>query len=396
MFLHPIEIVKEGNTAIQNYYDQLQAQEEDYLFEAKLLILGEPGAGKTSMAWKIEDPQCRMPEEKDTTKGIDIRQYHFPIPTIDFPMIKADQLNNRQFQINLWDFGGQEIYKATHRFFLSQRSIYALVGDSRNEDTDFNYWLHLVELFGGDSPFLIVLNEKHGRKRNLDIEAMRRRFSNITQVIDVDFAESDKSRLEKLRRVLRECAKNLPHIGSPVPARWREVREALLEETRQTIPLQDYLMICQAKGIEKLEDVLTLSQYFHDIGVFLHFQKDPLLKKTLFLKPNWATKAIYKILDHPLLNQQKGRFSRKDVHSIWPEAEYMLLHDEFLRLMQKFFLIYEIDNTGVYIAPDKLDSIQPSYPFDQQDVLQLRFKYDYFMPKGLMAQFIVDMHRFIA
>jgi hypothetical protein len=35
--------------------------------------------------------------------------------------------------------------------------------DSRNEDTDFNYWLHLVEMFGGDSPLLIVLNEKYQR-----------------------------------------------------------------------------------------------------------------------------------------------------------------------------------------------------------------------------------------
>ncbi|NJO90657.1 MAG: hypothetical protein HC831_18130 [Chloroflexia bacterium] len=39
------------------------------------------------------------------------------------------------------DFAGQDIYHATHRFFLSQRSLYALVSDERKENTDFKYWL---------------------------------------------------------------------------------------------------------------------------------------------------------------------------------------------------------------------------------------------------------------
>ena len=161
---------RQGNDAIKNYFTQLAEQEEDYLFEAKMLIVGEPGAGKTSLAWKIEDPDCTLPNEDETTKGIEVKEYNFPIHTNDFANFEnSEMLEGRKFRINLWDFGGQEIYKATHRFFLSKRSLYALVADSRNEDTDFNYWLHIVEMFGGDSPLLIVLNEKHQRRRDLDI-----------------------------------------------------------------------------------------------------------------------------------------------------------------------------------------------------------------------------------
>ena len=157
----PPEIVKQGKEAVRNYFAQLQTQEEDYLFEAKMLIVGEPGAGKTSMAYKIENGECELPKDDDTTRGIDVTQYYFPLQPENFKGFKhPEKLTDRQFRVNLWDFGGQEIYKATHRFFLSKRSLYALVADSRKEDTDFNYWLHIVEMFGGESPLLIVQNEK--------------------------------------------------------------------------------------------------------------------------------------------------------------------------------------------------------------------------------------------
>ncbi len=392
----PPEIVKQGKEAIKNYFEQLAAQKEDYLFEAKMLILGEPGAGKTSLAWKMENPNCELPDEDDTTKGIEVKQYYFPLVKSDFPDFKhPERLEDRQFRVNLWDFGGQEIYKATHRFFLSKRSCYALVADSRNEDTDFNYWLHIIEMFGGDSPLLIVLNEKHQRKRSIDIKAMKARFDNIKDVIDVDFAEHDTSRLNNLKNAIKYHISKCPHIGSPVPAKWTVIREALEKDERNTISLQDYLDICKANSIGKSQDALVLSQYFHDIGVFLHFQDDDLLNKTIFLKPNWATHAVYKILDHELLNKQDGRFSKNDARTIWHEEEFELIRDELLKLMQRFFLTYQIDNSEEYIVPERLPAEQPKYNWNTENNLHLFYKYDLFMPRGITSLFTVKMHRYI-
>ncbi len=362
-----------------------------------MLIVGEPGAGKTSMAWKIADPNCAMPDEGDTTRGIDVRQYYFPLQEEALAGFKnPKQLGKKAFRLNLWDFGGQEIYKATHRFFLSKRSLYALVADSRNEDTDFNYWLHIIEMFSGESPLLIVLNEKHQRKRNLDISAMQNRFNNISEVLDVDLAEEDKTRLNRLRTAVRYYASQLPHIGSPIPAKWSVIREAIENDQRNTITLQDYMTICNANGITRPQDALVLSQYFHDIGVFLHFQDDDLLNKTIFLKPNWATNAVYQILDHDLLNKRSGRFDKQDAKTIWQEDQYEFIRDELLRLMQKFFLTYEIDDTGEYIVPERLPSIQPNYPWSESDNLFLRYEYDFFMPKGIMSQLTIQLHRYIS
>ena len=390
------EIVKQGKEAIANYFAQLDEQAEDHIFEAKMLIVGEPGAGKTSLAWKINDENCALPESEDTTKGIDVKPYEFEIPEEDVASLTDNNKGIREaFRLNLWDFGGQEIYKATHRFFLSKRSLYALVADSRNEDTDFNYWLHIVEMFGGESPLLIVLNEKYQRKKKLDIPAMKARFSNIVDVISVDLAEDDKTRLHQLTQAIRYHVSRLPHIGSPVPARWTDVREALEKNIENTITLKEYLAVCRENGIKKHADALVLSQYFHDIGVFLHFQDDPLLRRTIFLNATWATNAVYQILDDPLLNEQEGRFCKADAEKIWLADEFALLRDELLQLMKKFFLTYEIGNTGEYIVPERLPPNTPNYHWELAGNLILQYKYDFFMPKGLLSQFIVQMNHYI-
>lgn len=394
----PPEIVKQGKEAVRNYFKQLEDQNEDYLFEAKLLILGEAGAGKTSMAWKLENPDCALPKEEDTTRGIDVLPIKFPLHQEDFPQLPTSfDFTNRQFRINIWDFGGQEIYKATHRFFLNKRSLYALVADNRKEDTDFYYWLSIVEMFGGESPLLIVQNEKQGRKRELDICAMKGHFNNLQSELKcVNFAEKDPTRLKQLLQEIRHLMIKLPHVGSKVPAKWKTIRDKLEQDKHRTISLQDYLELCKKEGIEERKDALTLSQYFHDIGVFLHFQDDSVLKHTVFLNDNWATNAIYKLLDHPLLDEQQGRFTRQDAETIWHEEEYAQLYHEFLKLMNKFFLCYKLAGLEEYIVPDKLPGKTPAYEWDEMENLRLKYGYDIFMPKGIMPQFIVEMNRFIA
>lgn len=287
----PPEIVKLGTKAVRNYFIQLEEQGRDYLFEAKLLIVGEAGAGKTSLARKLENRYSPLPNDKDTTRGIDVKPIFSPLRPEDFPNLEARKLDEKKFRMNVWDFGGQEIYKATHRFFLSNRSLYVLVVDNRREDVDFNYWLHVIEMFSGNSPILIVSNEKQQRKRDIDVDALRQRFTNIKEIYDVDFAEPD-NRFDKLKIAIQYQIKGLPHTGISVPSRWTSVRNALEKKRKKTISLQEYLILCKKSNISKREDALVMSQYFHDIGVFLHFQGDTQLNKTVFLNPNWVHKRF--------------------------------------------------------------------------------------------------------
>ena len=160
----PPEIGRKGIDGIKNYFKQIEAQGKDSLYEAKLLIVGEGGAGKTTLARKIEDPNYRLQDE-DSTKGIEVRQWTFELT------------GGQPFRVNIWDFGGQEIYHANHQFFLTKRSLYLLVADTRKEDTDFHYWLNVVELLSDNSPRLIIKNEKQDRRREINERQLRGQFS---------------------------------------------------------------------------------------------------------------------------------------------------------------------------------------------------------------------------
>ncbi len=377
----PPEVVEKGIEAIKEYFRQIEAEGTDHLYEAKLLIVGEGEAGKTSLAKKIENPEYELQEE-DSTKGIEVIRWEFKME------------NGQPFRVNIWDFGGQEIYHATHQFFLTKRSLYILMADTRKEDTDFYYWLNAVELLSDNSPLLIVKNEKQDRHREINVNQLRGQFSNLKETLATNLATNRG--LDKILAEVKHYISRLPQVGAPLPKTWVKVREALERDSRNHISLEKYLDICEENGFRELKDKLQLSGYLHDLGVCLHFQEDPLLKKTIILKPKWGTDAVYKVLDNKTVVGNLGKFNRDDLADIWHEAEYANMQDELLQLMINFKLCYRIPNSEFYIAPQLLTENQPQYDWDEADNLILRYKYESFMPKGILTQFIVAVHKLIA
>ncbi|TYQ23664.1 GTP-binding protein [Pseudanabaena sp. UWO311] len=375
----PMEIVNKGMDAIREYFQQLESEGGEYLYEAKLLIIGEGGAGKTSLANKIINPNYKLCEE-DSTKGIEVLHWSF---------CRED---GNQITINIWDFGGQEIYHSTHQFFLSKRSLYVLVADNRKEDTDFYYWLNVVELLSDNSPILIVKNEKQDRKREINVNQLRDEFDNLKDVLETNLANNRN--LEAIVTACKYHLSQLPHIGQTLPKTWVRVRRILESDPRNFITLETYLQICEDNGFKERKDKLQLSDYLHDLGICLHFQDDETssLYKTVILKPKWGTDAAYAVLDNSRVILNHGHFTRQDLATIWSADEYEGMYGELLELMKKFQLCYEIPQAkGSYIAPQLLTETQPEYTWDDTENLILRYTYD-FMPKGIIRQFIVTMH----
>lgn len=389
----PAEVASKGLEAIRNYWRQRADEGVDYLCEAKLIILGEPGAGKTSLARKIENQNYNLRQTERSTEGIDVIRYRFPtvIRTQENGELKV--LDKRDFQVSIWDFGGQEIYHATHQFFLTKRSVYVLVCDDRKEDTDFSYWLQIVEMLSDGSPLLIVQNEKQDRTRDINLSSLRAQFANLRGAISTNL---DTNRgLDTVIRTIQKELESLPHVGAGLPATWKRVREALEQDQRDYISLEEYLNICQQYGFTKREDKLQLSRYLHDLGICLHFQDDPLLKNTVVLKPSWGTDAVYRVLDDPGVISARGLFTRTELDRIWSEEKYAGMQDELLHLMMKFQLCYALDPEQTFIAPQLLSSEQPSYSWDPMGGLIVRYEYS-FLPKGIITRFVVATHHLIA
>jgi internalin A len=388
----PPEIAAQGLDAIKRYWSQERDAGVDYLAEAKLLIVGEPGAGKTSLAKKILDPGYELDAAEDSTEGIDVMAWQFPA-SIRVRGQAGERLLRRDFRVNIWDFGGQEIYHSTHQFFLTKRSVYVLVTDERKEDTDFEYWLDMVNLLSESSPLVIVQNRKQGRHHGVDFGALRQRYANLSGTLVLDLADNSglDAAVDKIRRELEQ----LPHIGTALPKTWRAVRLALEADSRNYISAADFFGVCQANGFTDRDDMRQLGGYLHDLGICLFFQDDALLSKTVILKPEWGTAAVYRMLDDPEIAHALGVFTRTDLGRIWSDATYEPMQDELLQLMVKFQLCFLVPGSDTYIAPQLLAPSQPVYHWNEGDNLVLRYEYDV-MPKGIVRRLIVALHYQIA
>ena len=369
-------------TTILNFYFQSQSPDAQPLYEAKLLIVGEGGAGKTSLAQKLLDNAYELKPTEKSTEGIAVLRWEF------------SQENGQPFRARIWDFGGQEIYHQTHQFFLSKRSLYVLVADTRKEDTDFYYWLKTIELLGDDSPVIIVKNEKDDRQREINDRQLRGEFTHLEKILAVNLATNRG--LPELQQYLSRRLSQLDHVATPIPPYYLRIR-AIIENctrTRNILDRQEYFGFCRQNGITDQTEMLAISDYLHDLGICLHFQKDPLLKHYLILKPEWGTAAAYKILDNKAIRHAWGHFSKADLAELWTD-EYEEFQDELLQLMKNFKLCYEIPRSpDEYIAPQLLSEKEPCYKWDDSQNLHLHYKYD-FMPKGILSRLIVELHEYI-
>ncbi|MDY6825176.1 MAG: COR domain-containing protein [Thermodesulfobacteriota bacterium] len=388
----PIEILRRGTTDVKNYFRQTAKLGKALLCEAKLLIVGEAGAGKTTFSKKLIDSNYKLRKREPSTEGIDILRWEFPLSEVPQNLTSDDK---GEFRVNIWDFGGQEIYHATHQFFLTQRSLYALVADARRQDTDFYYWLNTIELLGGKSPLIIIKNEKEDRYLEIDECALRGRFVVLKETFTTNL-ETNKGLNEILLKV-KHYISNLPHIGSILPTAWINVRRSIedISSQRNYINIDEYIKICDQHGIKEKNDKFQLLSYMHDLGICLHFRKDPLLRKTIIINPEWVTKGIYKVLDNEKIIKNLGQFNYDQLTEIWDEVAYAAMPDELLQLMINFKLCYQIPtNDNVYVTPQLLSKRRPTYDWNTENNLVLRYAYN-FMPKGLFTRFIVNMHNVI-
>ena len=378
----PPEVVNKGVRAIMDYFIQIESEGEDYLYEAKLLIVGEGGAGKTTLTKKVIDQEYELKKYEASTEGIDVVNWDFPLES------------GNTFKVNIWDFGGQEIYHSTHQFFLTKRSLYALVADTRKEDTDFYYWLNVVEILSDNSPLLIIKNEKQDRRREINERQLRGEFTNLEKILATNLATNRG--LPEILYEIKHRIQNLPHIGTALPKSWVDVRKMIESDSRNYISADEFFDICEQNGFTEHKNKLQLSGYLHDLGVCLHFQEDPLLKKTVILSPTWGTDAVYAALDNKKVIGNFGSFTKSDLSEIWDSEKYANMHDELLQLMINFQLCYKIPGTkDKYIAPQLLSENQPSYDWNDKENIILRYTYE-FMPKGIITRFIVAMHSRIA
>ena len=71
------------------------------------------------------------------------------------------KFDNREFKVNYWDFGGQEIMHSMHRIFLTNRTMYVVLvsASDPNPNERAQYWLSNIQAFAPNAPVLLALNK---------------------------------------------------------------------------------------------------------------------------------------------------------------------------------------------------------------------------------------------
>ncbi|MBU1311896.1 MAG: hypothetical protein KKE30_20430 [Gammaproteobacteria bacterium] len=383
----PKEILRQGLDSIRNYFDARQYSSGiDHLYEAKMVVIGRGFAGKTSLVKRLTDPNFRLKKVLPSTEGIEIAEW-------DLAM-RLEHSNH--FRFNVWDFGGQEKYDATHQFFITERTLYLFVTEARQESNwlDFDYWLNVVQMLGNESPVIVVQNKIDQRRRQLPTERYKTEFPNIFAFADVSCADGEEETIKDLLGLIKEAVHTLPQLGDELPTEWVDIRKELETINRDHISYQDYLDIC-AKHHQDKEKADWLSRYFHDLGIIVHYANDPLLKQLVVINPDWAVDGVYNVLDTPIVEQNRGRFTLDDLEEIWHEPKYSDMRPQLLALMRNYQLCFEMGSSGTYIAPELLPANPIKYtPITPESCLTFTYQFG-FMPAGLLTRFIVKIHRLI-
>ncbi len=374
--------------------------------EAKLIFVGNGRVGKTSLTKRLVSNEFDPKEE--STHGIRIEKW--PLELVD----------GRTVKVNIWDFGGQEIYHNTHRFFLTNRALYILVWDmdsqidaeehpEKEENFIFDYWLENVSGLSEESPVLVVQNKmEEPATRGFDLTSLTKNKDwNVKETLSVSAAKGWN--IDELRKSISEQLQNAPKlknlIGYDLGAGWSAVRKELetLALQQPYLKFDDYLRICDTQEIST-ENAEDLSGFLTDIGVIIHFPDNDILKEMVILDPRWTTKIIYRLLNEKI-KKNKGQFKKSELQVNMKKKELekfskgFRFRDEreiqiFLELMSKFEICFELPNEkDSFIVPQFLSNEKPTFEWDNKKAIHYGYQYD-FLHKGIIARAIVKLNEY--
>jgi small GTP-binding protein len=380
----PPEILSKEDTPriiIKYYLDYKKKSRR--LNELKVAIIGQGSVGKTSLIQRILYDNFNPKQDK--TEGIATNFWQI------YNQFK-DENQQSKINLNIWDFGGQEIMHATHQFFLTKRSLYVLVLDSRltQEENRIEYWLKIIQSFGGESPVLIVGNKIDQHPLDIDRTGLQKKYPNIVGILETSAATG--AGIEELKAAITEQANNLPHVRDLLPETWFTVKTKLEELGKQSnfISHDKYLELCAENEVSDETSQRTLIGFLHDLGVVLHFQDDRHLAELGILNPQWVTNGVYKILNDKGLFANKGVLTLSLLDEILSAKEYPSNKRLFIvEMMRKFELCYDIDRDN-FLIPDLLPKDEPEFKFNGVPA----FEYAYpVLPSSVITRFIVRMNQ---
>ena len=323
----PLEVIEQGNETILQYFADAKKYGLKTLNECKLIFVGDGGLGKTSLMKKI----VGLPFSKETTThGINKKSWN-------------EILNDKEeyVKVNLWDFGGQHIQHSLHQFFLSEKVIYILLLDPRN-DSSAMYWLEQIDKLGKDSEVLIVYNWKDSKDRdshnNKSFFELRKKYPDLR----IPFLLSCKNNegFNEFKSELIKVILGQKDLLVQYPLNWFKIKEELEQNVtikKNYIAYNEYDQICENNRYLNETNKKNLLKQLNKIGSIVFFDK-PILNDLQVLNPDWITTGAYSVITSEITRTKKGHLTYKDLKEIFKEEKYLFANEKIkLKYKEKDF-----------------------------------------------------------
>jgi len=390
----PDEIKAEGAAYVGRYLDGL-GDEIEVLHEARIIILGEKGAGKTSIARKLRNINANMPNDNESTEGVETHFWKIPA-------------NGRAKSVNayIWDFAGHSITHAAHRCFMAARCLYIYVYNGRIErDNAPAYWLEQIRIHGGDSPILFLINEKDDHRADIEKKTLKNNYPSIIGYYNVDIGSDNKTDLQKFRHIVMDTVRNNPSWNSQIVSKEaykikNKLREYFNKEKSSPCITRDkFDSIARNCGLLNKQSVENVLADLHTLGICFWYNTPEMDDfNTLVLNPDWITTGIYKIINKSfkeckhILSVAKGtEILKQDQRYKYPRDKVAYL----FRLMKLYELAFFKDTDNIFIPGIlPLEWVDELPTFDNaNDRLTMDFNVKNVLPPNIVARIMVQRHK---
>ncbi len=394
----PVEIIEKGKEAIKAYFVDLEKKPIP-VPDIRMILMGNSTAGKTTLAHFLLNPS-ENPAQAVSTHGI--KHYNW------FP----DEL--KPLKVCIWDFGDQEFYHATHKYFLSDNVIYVVLWEANTnfqseyseKETvffDFRYWINNIRHFAPQSPILLIQNkiDEQESQNVSDKEVCSVHQISVTQTFEIlqkeklTLAEKrQKNAFEDFLLCLQEKLKEFSQ--GEIPGFWNDVKNKIIESKSEIIwNFEKYKNICKEIDEEIAFELCT--EYLQNRGFLLYYPNIAALKDTVFLDPQYISNTIYEVLQRDFITKA-GKFTFSEVLTNFNNNSEKT--NQIINLMKapQFELIFEYpEGSANFIAPQYLPSDTPALLKQLTKPLKsIAFVlfFPIFIPRNIIVRFLSRFGKF--
>lgn len=384
---------------ILEYYFSTRGDEGTALRELRLIVVGRGRAGKTSLIRRLNNKPLNLAESE--THGVNVS--NLQLPCGDGPIVA-----------HAWDFGGQHVLHAMHEFFLSARCLYLVVLNQRDDSAsrDAAYWLQVIRTHAPNAPVVVAVNQSRGVMRPLNMDEFENNYGPInawvaTECLDETECSGAGATIEVLRKALIRTADAMSEPRKLFPRKWVNIKTWLEGMREPYLAYETFVNECvklQERDPAKQRELAAL---MHELGTALNYARDPRLRDTTVLRPDWLANGIDAILRANLLTKEPlipdGVLSIGNLGEIYRAAEtaQMLNASEYpeekwlylLRLMGLFQLSFPLDEHAQrQLVPALLPVDVPAGTDEPAgvEVFKMRFEFGV-RPAPLFGRFLVEV-----